>query len=381
MISVSGFFLTIILLGAIQGIIVGFLLFYSREYRRSNRLLAVLLWLMSMASLNLYLENTGLFYYNSIIALFHAFVPILLVMAIGPLIYFYICSSLDPSFRIGKKQRLHFLPVILDFVPSLIAVYFFTGTYGGWLVPDPEPWGIFIDQYNMYADIPRWLSITIYVIKAAKWLSNYKKEQVDIPQPSRLKWLQQFIRIFIIFQFIWFIYLIPYVIPKYSNWLLDHVGWYPIYIPLVILIYWLGIKGYLVSQTAAAEKIKRPAELPQELINTITAALGRVMEQEKRYLDPSFNLAALARDTKVPSKTLSIFLNQYLQKSFHEYLNGFRVAAFKEKVHEPGLEHLTINGIASECGFNSQASFQRIFKQMTGMSPSEFRRSGPSSVK
>ena len=47
--------------------------------------------------------------------------------------------------------------------------------------------------------------------------------------------------------------------------------------------------------------------------------------------------------------------------------------AFKQKVKQPELGNLTFAGIASECGFNSQATFQRAFKHVTGLSPSEFK--------
>jgi AraC-like DNA-binding protein len=38
----------------------------------------------------------------------------------------------------------------------------------------------------------------------------------------------------------------------------------------------------------------------------------------------------------------------------------------------PDNQHLTIAGIAYEAGFNSQATFQRVFKNSVGISPSEY---------
>jgi AraC-like DNA-binding protein len=55
-------------------------------------------------------------------------------------------------------------------------------------------------------------------------------------------------------------------------------------------------------------------------------------------------------------------------------VNEYRVAMFKEKILLPEMNHLTIAGIAVDCGFNSQATFQRTFKEITGKSPSEFRK-------
>ena len=70
-------------------------------------------------------------------------------------------------------------------------------------------------------------------------------------------------------------------------------------------------------------------------------------------------------------------LNQHLQKSFNEFVNYYRVEAIKTKLQDEAANNLTIAGVAMECGFNSQATFQRTFKDLTGMSPSEFRKLEP----
>lgn len=91
------------------------------------------------------------------------------------------------------------------------------------------------------------MSVTFYVFLSAKYLAAFKQKHNGAlnGKTTNFKWLQQFINVFSVFQVLWFIFLIPYVIPKYSNKLIDTVDWYPIYIPLAIIIYWLGIKGYI----------------------------------------------------------------------------------------------------------------------------------------
>ena len=98
------------------------------------------------------------------------------------------------------------------------------------------------------------------------------------------------------------------------------------------------------------------------------------MEEDKLYLNPNLSLHVLAQHTGLAQKNISAVLNQHLNKSFNEYVNKYRVGEFKKKILQPGLDHLTITGIAFECGFNSQATFQRTFKEFTGMSPTEFRK-------
>jgi AraC-like DNA-binding protein len=369
----SAFFNILILLGALQGFIVSGLLFFTKQNKRQNRLLAVLILLISLACFNLYGSYANWFG-SDILRFIFQLIPLVIVMPFGPLIYFYIQSSLDPNFKIAKKQRRHFYTVIIDFVPAIAIITFILGIITKLVKNNPGPWGQFIDDYQVYADIPRWLSITIYVWLSHKYLLVYKTSHPAglNGQAINFKWLKQLVTVFIIFQSIWLLYLIPYVIPKYSNKLVDTLDWYPIYIPMVILIYWLGIKGYIVQAGLKKKANAVSNTLSEEVIQQATAALTKAMEIDKLFLNPELNVSILAQQIAIPQKTISTVLNQHMQKSFNEFINGYRVQAFKEKIGQPGMEQLTIAGVAAECGFNSQATFQRTFKEVTGLSPSAY---------
>jgi AraC-like DNA-binding protein len=380
-ITLAGLFKTIILLGIVQGSIIGILLFFSHKRTVSNRLLSVLLWLMSLASFNLY-GNYINWFDSPLIGLLANIIPMVIVMPFGPLIYFYMRSSLDPGFRFTKKHRRHFFPVIIDLVPSLTAIGYILLVILHWIRPNPSPVGLFIDTYNIYADIPRWISISAYVWLSARYLKELKRARVSGNNNihdgygSDLSWLRQFIRVFMVFQVIWLIYLIPYVIPRYNQRLLNMVDWYPVFIPLAILTYWLGLKGYILSQQerGAAKKRSGGPALPAETVTRTMEILRHAMEADKLYLQSDLILPTLAQRIGLPQKTISSVLNQHMHKSFNEFVNAYRVEAFKEKVLQPEADHLTIAGIALDCGFNSQATFQRTFRELTGTSPSEYRR-------
>jgi AraC-like DNA-binding protein len=96
------------------------------------------------------------------------------------------------------------------------------------------------------------------------------------------------------------------------------------------------------------------------------------MEADKLYLEPSLNLQAVSRHIAAPQKTISYILNNYLNKSFNEFVNEYRIEEVKKRLLDKRNEHLTISGIALDCGFNSQATFQRAFKHTTGVSPKEY---------
>lgn len=366
---------TVILLGIVQGFIMSGLLFLSKKQRYANRLLATLILLITLASVNLYgtYNNWG---QNNVVRLVFDIVPLVIVMPFGPLIYFYIHAFDNPSFRITKKQRRHFLPVIIDFIPGIIVLVFIAGmVLHVFSAKNGPAWGDFIDTYNVYADVPRWASVSIYVWLSLKHLAALKAKNTDVPQ---FTWLKQFLWVMLVFQAIWLVFLIPYVIPPLTYKLLDAVDWYPIYIPMAIMVYWLGIKGYMASQTpvivAAKVQTAPQTALPAPLVQQAIAALENAMQQDKLYLNPALSVEAVAKHLKLAPKTISAVLNQHVNKSFNEYINSYRIDEFKERVLQPDADNLTIAGIAQDCGFNSQATFQRTFKQVTGLSPSEYKK-------
>jgi AraC-like DNA-binding protein len=199
------------------------------------------------------------------------------------------------------------------------------------------------------------------------------------------QWLGQLVGAFLVFQVIWLLHLVPYSIPSLRWKLLDQVGWYPVYIPIAVLIYWLGLKGYLHARNAPREAEGRKAvttSLPAETVEKAVLALTGAMQTDKLYLDPELTVEKVARHLGLPAKTVSFVVNQHLQLSFNAWVNAYRIEAVKRKLANQEHKHLTLTGIAFECGFNSQATFGRVFKQMTGVAPGEYvKRAGKTVLK
>jgi len=64
-----------------------------------------------------------------------------------------------------------------------------------------------------------------------------------------------------------------------------------------------------------------------------------------------------------------------LKKNFNDFINEYRVIDTARKMQDPAYDHITLLGIAFESGFNSKRTFNRVFKEMTGKSPVEFKNS------
>ncbi len=98
-----------------------------------------------------------------------------------------------------------------------------------------------------------------------------------------------------------------------------------------------------------------------------------LMELQKPHLDPLLTIARLASQLKIKPEQLSEVLNSTMNQNFYDYINKHRVEEFKLQCQNPDNKHLSILGIAYECGFNSKAAFYRAFKKFENTSPTNYK--------
>ena len=99
------------------------------------------------------------------------------------------------------------------------------------------------------------------------------------------------------------------------------------------------------------------------------------MEVDNAYLDPMLSISKLAELTEIPQYKITLLLNKELDKSFYEFVNDYRVEKAKQLLASDKAQQYSILGIADESGFNSKASFNRVFKKTTGSTPSQYIKS------
>ncbi len=366
----TGFLDAVILLGALQGFIISCLLFIGKPRKIANRLQAALLFLIASACLTIYLNSQQWYQSNKWLQICDAILPFILVMPMGPLLYFYIRASSEDDFRFSRKYRLHFFSVVIDLLPKILVLAILIGALLKFYNRLPFSPGVIIDAYNTYADVPRWISLTIYVYASWRYLSKANVTR-------NMGWLKNCVRVFAAFQVLWLLFLIPYIIPKVGNDLLDLVDWYPIYVPLAILVYWFGMNGYWVGRVSRSPN-KSPTSvvenMPIQQIEEFAQRIIQAVEVDQLYLDADLSLAKLSNYTGLGQKQISAILNQHLHSNFNEFVNRYRVRAMEVRIRSEDFTQLSIAGIATECGFKSVATFQRCFKQVTGLTPSQYRR-------
>jgi AraC-like DNA-binding protein len=113
----------------------------------------------------------------------------------------------------------------------------------------------------------------------------------------------------------------------------------------------------------------------------LVARLEQLMLAERPYRQDGLTIAELARRLDLPEYRLRRLINQGLgRRNFNSFLNGYRLAEAMAALADPAQAPVPILTIALDAGFGSLGPFNRAFKAETGVTPTEYRRSVPTSA-
>ncbi|MEL6653869.1 MAG: AraC family transcriptional regulator, partial [Bacteroidota bacterium] len=97
-----------------------------------------------------------------------------------------------------------------------------------------------------------------------------------------------------------------------------------------------------------------------------------LMESDKIYQNPTLSLHNVASQLNITTKQVSQIINQGFEMNFNDFVNHYRVEAFKSQIAAGEQQKFTLLSIALGCGFNSKTTFNRVFKRNEGMTPLQY---------
>jgi len=118
------------------------------------------------------------------------------------------------------------------------------------------------------------------------------------------------------------------------------------------------------------EKSSLSEDKKTEILNKVTVLL----EREKYFSRKTLSLAVLAKAVNEPPHYVSQVINEKLDKNFFDLIASYRISEARVLLHNKELDQLTIEEIAEQVGYNSKAAFNKTFKTITGVTPSEYRK-------
>ena len=333
--------------GAVNGVIWSVLIFIKKR-KASNIYLGIFVLLFSLSSVKIILQEK--------IPSFNYYLPfpLLYQFAFGPLLYLYFKKSLTPVNK-TSNTFLYFIPsVLFDIGPSMIKFYIGPGHY------EPQ-----IEKVLFLTDILAFFFFVYYVVLSWRLINRMGNKTST--------WLNRMLIASILICLTWSLYILLVLVGK-GYWIYGMMPYYPIYILFGLCIYSVGIAGYFRPEIGLLEipAAQRKILLSEKEVIAQQEYILASLQQYSYYYDENLTLAKLSEQLKIPIKELSYIINTGFNMNFNDFINEFRIKAFKERLKNPESNRYNFIGLAYEVGFNSKASFYRAFKKSTSQTPGEY---------
>jgi len=366
----------ILYIGIAQTFFAGFLIALKKPVVYANQILSAWLFIICIEMIIVLINETLIELY-----------PVkILPYTYGPLLLLYAKWMTTEHPRFDLRYLWHFTPFFVFLTVYLIFIdeRLMSGT-DGFLVRDR-----FVSFRIVYA-VTFFLSITAYSVATFVVINRHQKRLKEMVSYSSGKITLQ--------------WLLGLSITFYTGYVLMFifggidilVGFMPFdpyeisFIGLTLLTFLFGVFGF--QQPAIFEEVVRyhPSEvepsvenlqkkylrsgLKNEDVADYVNKIRKYMVIEKPYLNRELTIYDLSDQLKIPRHILSEVINEHMGKNFYHLVNDYRVNEVKERMLKEDLKQLTILAIAFDSGFNSKSSFNTIFKEKTGQTPSEYLKS------
>ena len=366
-------------IGLSQALFVALVLLTKRDKQNSDYILAI--WLISIAfkmGVLLISAEHGEFFDDQ-------FSIALIPLTFGPFLFLYTKSLTYGTSSFRTKDYIHFIPFV-----ALTIIYFtsFQGEVNfkgdNFLVADGDALVRIFYSLAFVISVAYYTYITFYILK------RYRTQRFDrfsyFSAENELNWLYFLTTLFAL---IYAVYVVLGVInfisgePRFSIDYISNIG----LVLLTFSVSYFGLKQpYLFKNRKdededEAEDVKekvpkekyRQSNLNDEVKKEHIATLMKYMEEERPFLNPELTVQDLSKHVNIARHHLTEILNNEIGKNFFTFINEYRIGEVKRRLLNEKFDHLTIIAIAYDCGFNSKSTFNSIFKQNTGSTPSKWK--------
>ena len=358
----------IFLFAAIQGCFVSLVLLLKKDQHPSRKILATISLLFSVILIDYVLYWT---HYEPIYP-YLAGLPDCFIFLFGPLFYLYFKSIFNKT-TFQKKDTWHFVTVVLCFIR--ISPFYFSSNA---IKHDFLIHKIQLPQ-NYFLGLA-WIGIAHMSLYAFFIMRDFYALSRSNPEVKTwFGWLSSFFMGFI------FSYASYFILANFSFF---NAEWdYVISFSMTFFIYFLAWFGYMQPKIFSGFSI-----LEKEVIKyknspvsgdaglEIVQKLQLHMQTNKLYIQSDISLDKLATTTGISKHYLSQAINENLKMNFFEYINTLRINEAKDLLLKP-KEELNVIEVAYQVGYNNKVSFNKAFKTITGVTPTEFRQNHKKLVK
>ena len=358
----------IVILGFLQGMVLGaILLFANRKKRKSTLFLSLFILTFAYGFMPAVVKDLNLTQYFPDLL----FLPRPSEWLLCPLFLLYVQKVSIFSDKKIAYWTLYPGLLFLVFQCIVFLLPFDTKSAIG-----RSPWYIYLFLAGLFYS----MGILVYIIR---FINGHIKEvgnQYSWDEHKKLRWA----RSFVIFGFaILLLHMVVFFIESsiYFRIFFSSVN--------VALLYWATIRGIMQynvvsvlsspttsSKGAEEKKLSEPSgvySLSDEGLEELMQQIDQYMGTSEAFTDRELTIIDIAKALEVHPRRVSTAINTISTQNFNTYVNRYRIEKAEKMLYEREIENLSVEGIGTEVGFHSKSAFYSAFKKVTGTTPSKYR--------
>ena len=129
---------------------------------------------------------------------------------------------------------------------------------------------------------------------------------------------------------------------------------------------------YHETENPSEQQEQEQQEDHKEKYRKLYGSIIEIFQKDKVYKDPNFNIRKLADLLDSNTTYVSKAMNIEGSKKFNQLINEYRINDVLNMMKSENARKYTIEHIYTQAGFSQQSTFNRIFKEYTGETPSEY---------
>lgn len=359
----------IIYFGGLMGIILSTVSFFASKksqhikYSLSALLLVTSLTIVS-GSLNFSGKTIHFIHLFRIDSPFH--------YLLGPVIYFYTLTLLNPNFKYHRIHLLHLLPFLLNSIAFL--PFYMTSSE------------IKMEYYLRFLNKGSVIMPFHYLMKTILFSFYFIAQFFLLKKYHFTKLIKSKNSSYLIY---WFIIYMGSQFILIAGVILDHITGLKLFedpyqfsnmmitffhfsVVIGLLFFPELLYGTLTTEIITKEKYSFSKLTEKEKSEILNKLYEYIKKEEKPYLNEKISLTEVSKLLEIVPQQLSQVINEKTNYNFNDFINFHRIVESKRLLTSPSFSKLTIDAIAQKAGFNSKSAFYTAFKKHTGMTPKEF---------
>lgn len=370
-------------IGAFQGLLLAMLLIPGSGNSHANRILGVWCLFLALSFAGAFITMDGQI--NAFSGLIGW--SLLLPAGYGSLLYLY-CRHAITDRPFAPADLLHFAPMLLCYLLNIDLLLASPEVKLDLVVAHPPQSLRFqASQLILYLQAFVYLAMSVILLRRCQ---HQAERTLSSFNPAIFRWLWKLLGLYLA---IWCMKALAELPGNFSFFSRIGDGLIVVLIYSIAMAQWRNPRLFKIEQlipepdeldafrrTATPDANAEPADrAPSQSVGALDAsirssllqAVRQHMHEQQSYLDNQLTLTRLAEAVGVSTHHLSEVLNLQEGKNFYQFVNQYRVDFVRERMQAD--RSAKILDLAMAAGFASKSTFNAVFKQFTGLTPSQYR--------